>query len=93
LLLKALGRRVGDPDLHTHRFRHSFTMNALRSGMKEPMLRLIGGWKKIPETCMRTLAVEDAARELREISPADRLGEAFVVQQKNRRKGQPRGRL
>ena len=91
-MLKALGRRVGDPDLHTHRFRHSFTMNALRAGMKEPLLRLIGGWKKIPETYLRTLAVEDAAQVLRDISPADRLAEALDGHQ-DMRPGPARGRL
>ena len=52
------------------------------------MLRLVGGWKKIPDTYLRTLAAEDAARIHREISPADRLGEALEG-----RRGKARGRL
>ena len=56
------------------------------------MLRLIGGWQKIPETYMRTLAIDDAAKELRAISPADRLGEALEGRQ-DRCRGQATGRL
>ena len=48
--------------MNMHRFGHTFAINVLRSGMSEPMLRLLGGWKKIPDTYLRTLSVEDAAR-------------------------------
>lgn len=78
--LKTLGARADDPDMHMHRFRHTYVVNALRAGMSEPILRLIGGWKKIPDTYLRTLSVDDAARVHREISPADRLGEAADTQ-------------
>lgn len=92
-LIKRLGAQAEIPDLHTHRFRHSYAVNALRAGMSEPMLRLVGGWKKIPETYLRTLAAEDAARIHREISPADRLGEALEHRGQDRRRGDARGRL
>lgn len=45
-LIKRLGARAEIPDLHTHRFRHSYAVNALRAGMSEPMLRLVGGGRK-----------------------------------------------
>ena len=35
LLLRRMGERAGVPNLHTHRFRHSYAMNALRAGMPE----------------------------------------------------------
>ena len=90
--VKRRDEKADIPDLHTHRFRHSYAVNALRAGMSEPMLRLVGGWKKIPPTYLRTLDMEDAARIHREISPADRLGEALEGRQ-DRRRGQARGRL
>lgn len=92
LTIKALGARAHDPGLHIHRFRHTSAINLLREGMSEPMLRLLGGWKKIPETYLRTPAAEDAARIHREISPADRLGEALEGHQA-RRRGSAKGRL
>ena len=70
---------------------HSYAVNALRASMSEPMLGLVGGWKKIPDTYLRTLAAEDATRIHREISPADRLGQALQANQK--RRGPARGRL
>lgn len=91
--IKRLGERADIPDLHTHRFRHSYAVNALRAGMSEPMLRLVGGWKKIPDTYLRTLAAEDAARIHREISPADRLGDAVQRQEPKRPRGPSKGRL
>ena len=91
--IKRLGERAEIPDLHTHRFRHSYAVNALRAGMSEPMLRLIGGWKKVPPTYLRTLDAEDAARIHREISPADRLVEALEHRSEDRRRGAARGRL
>ena len=41
--------------------------------MPEKVLRMIAGWKKIPETYFATLTAEEAAAFHREISPADRL--------------------
>ena len=46
----------------------------------------------LPETYLRTLAVEDAARIHREISLADRLGEALEHRGQDRRRD-ARGRL
>ena len=44
--------------------------------------QLAGGWKRIPDTYLRTLGAEDVARVHREISPADKL-----TQKKNTRHG------
>ena len=65
----------------------------LRNGMPLPMVELVGGWKKMPATYLRTLAAEDAAVDFEKFSPADRLGEAVERQGQNRRRGQARGRL
>ena len=90
--IKRLGERADIPDLHTHRFRHSYAMNALRAGMSEPMLRLLGSCKKIPPTYLRTLDMDAAARIHRDISPTDRLGDGGSDTQEQRQ-GQPRGRI
>ncbi len=45
MLLKRLGARAGVPGLHTHRFRHTYAMAALRSGMPERVLMYAGGGK------------------------------------------------
>ena len=75
-ILKRLGSRAGIPNLHTHRFRHSYAINALRAGMPEQVLKIVGGWKKIPDTYFRTLDAEDAMEFHRQVSPGDRLGRA-----------------
>ena len=72
-MLKRLSAEAGVSDLHTHRFRHTFAMAALRSGMPEQILRILGGWRTIPATYFRTLDQEDAKRFHREMSPADKL--------------------
>ena len=73
LMLIRLGKRAGIKGLHTHRFRHTYAVNALRAGMPERILQIAGGWRRIPDTYLRTLDEEDAARIHRSISPADRL--------------------
>ena len=78
-MLKRLGKRAGIPSLHTHRFRHSYAINALRAGMPERVLQTVGGWKKIPDTYFRTLDAEDAMEFHRQVSPGDRLGKAPSV--------------
>ena len=94
-MLRRLGDRAGVPNLHPHRFRHSYVINALRAKMPEHILRLNGGWEKIPETYFRTLGADDVAQFHREMSPADRLAraamEAGAGQGPKRRK--VRGRL
>lgn len=75
ILLKRLGQRAGVPNLHTHRFRHTFATGYLRNGGAERYLRIIGGWRRIPETYFRTLGIEDVARAHRQLSPGDRLAE------------------
>ena len=62
-------------------------MNALRAKMPEQMLRLVAGWKKIPETYFRTLATEDVARVHPEMSPADKLWRARENSNRKRQKG------
>ncbi len=42
--------------------------------MAQRVLEIIGDWKKIPDTYMRTLGYEDAEKFHRQISPADKLG-------------------
>ena len=75
-LLKRLAKRADIEDMHPHRFRHSYAINALRAGMPEQILKIVGGWRKIPETYFRTLGEEDAVEFHRQVSPGDRLGKA-----------------
>ena len=91
-MLKRLGERCGIPNLHTHRFRHSFAMNALRAKIPEQVIREMAGWVDIPPTYFKTLAAEDVAQFHREMSPADRLGRGGPEQRK-RGPGKARGRL
>ena len=95
LMLKRLGKRAGIPQLHTHRFRHSYAMNALRGGMPERVLQIVGGWRKIPDTYFRTLDQEDAQQFHRAVSPGDRLADGARAGISKRRRGQskPKGRL
>ena len=92
LMLKTLGRRAGVKGLHTHRFRHTYAMNALQAGMQERYLAHEGGWKKIPETYFRTLGPEQIAERHRELSPAARLREAVKRRARPDRPG-VRGKL
>ena len=94
-VLKRLGKRAGIADLRPHRFRHSYAVNALRAGMPEQVLKIVGGWRKIPETYFRTLGEEDARQFHRQVSPGDRLGRAASVGRARQRPGggKPRGRL
>ena len=94
-MLKRLGNRAGISDLHTHRFRHSYAMNSLRAGMPERVLKIIGGWKKIPDTYFKTLDAEDAQRFHRQVSPGDKLGKtpSGRAARLRRGRGHPRGKL
>ena len=95
LMLKRLGKRAGISNLHTHRFRHSYAINAMRSGMPERILQVAGGWKKIPDTYLRTLDAEDAQQFHRQVSPGDRLKKAVTGRKSTRMSGRdkPRGML
>ena len=92
-VLKRLGKRAGISNPHTHRFRHSYAVNALRAGMPERVLQIVGGWKKIPDTYFRTLGAEDAIQFHRQVSPGDRLGKPPTVKRARRLhvQDQPRG--
>ena len=94
-VLKRLGKRAGISNLHTHRFRHSYAINALRAGMPERVLEIVGGWKKIPPTYFRTLGAEDAMEFHRQVSPGDRLGKPPSARRTRQQPGSvpTRGRL
>ena len=83
-ILKRLARRADIADMHPHKFRHSYAINALRAGMPERVLKIVGGWKKIPETYFRTLGEEDTKEFHRQVSPGDRLGKTTVVGSRRR---------
>lgn len=85
VLLKRLGERAGIPNLHAHRFRHTFATTWLRNGGPERYLRIVGGWQRIPDTYFRTLDAEDVARAHRHLSPGDRLAE--TLRHRSRRRG------
>ena len=44
-LVKVAGLRAGIPDLHPHRFRHSFGHNWMMAGGNETDLMKVAGWK------------------------------------------------
>ena len=92
-ILKRLGKRAGIVGLRPHRFRHSYAINALRAGMPEQILKIVGGWKKIPETYFRTLVEEDAVEFHRQVSPGDRLGKAASARWTGQQQERQRGRL
>jgi len=75
IFLKRLGKRAGILNLHAHRFRHTFATSYLRSGGSERYLRIVGGWRRIPDTYFRTIDAEDVARAHRQLSPGDRLSQ------------------
>lgn len=94
LMLKRLGKRANIPDLHTHRFRHTYAINALRAGMQERLLMVNAGWRRVPDTYFRTLAAEDVKRVHQEISPMDRLSERQPTNRAGSRKaGKAHGKL
>lgn len=93
-MLKRLGERAGVPGLHTHRFRHTYVIAALRGGMPERVLEWIGGWKRIPQTYVRTIGYDEAVAFHRRLSPGDRLGQEAACRGRTpSRGGKPRGRL
>ena len=42
-ILKRLAKRANIEDMHTHGFRHSYAINALRAGKREPVLQIARG--------------------------------------------------
>ena len=89
-ILKRLAERAGIEDMHPHRFRHSYAIDALRAGMPEQVLKIVGGWRKIPETYFRTLGEEDAVEFHRQVSPGDRLGRMPSARKTRGQNGQNR---
>ena len=69
-ILRRLAKRANVEDMHPHRFRHSYAINALRAGMPEQVLKIVGGWRKIPGTYFKTLGEEDAIEFHRRSAPA-----------------------
>lgn len=72
-LIKRLRDRANIPRLHPHMFRHTYAINALRSGMPEQILKIIGGWRKISPTYFQTVGYEQAVPFHRAISPGDQI--------------------
>ena len=89
-ILKRLAGRAGIVNMHPHRFRHSYAINSLRAGMPEQVLKIVGGWKKIPETYFRTLGEEDAKEFHRQVSSGDRLGRMPSTRKTRGQQGQNR---
>ena len=67
-LLRRLATRANIEGMHPYRFRHSYAINALRAGMPEQVLKIVGGWRKIPETYFKTLGEEEAIEFHRQVS-------------------------
>ena len=76
-MLKRLGKRAGVPNLHPHRFRHTFAIKWLEADQPERVLEIEGGWKRIPDTYFATLGEKHAAAAHQRMSPADRLGQGI----------------
>jgi integrase len=73
LMLKRLSERAGIPGLHSHQFRHTFSINMIEAEVPLPTLEVMGGWSKIPQTYLATLGDRAARAAHRRVSPADRL--------------------
>jgi site-specific recombinase XerC len=74
--LKNIGDQVGIPDLHPHRFRHTWTMRAIEMDINERVICRIAGWTKLPETYIATLGDRQAKAAQMKVSPLDRMGGA-----------------
>ena len=93
-MLKRLGKRAGVPNLHPHRFRHTFAIKWLEADQPERVLEIEGGWKRIPDTYFATLGEKHAAAAHQRMSPADRLGQGIRgYEGRGARQGKPRGKL
>ena len=73
LTVKRIGERVGIAGLHPHQFRHTYAVEAMMNQMPQRILEVIGGWRQIPATYLRTISEEQAAEIHRLVSPADQL--------------------
>ena len=93
-MLKQLSERAKVRHLSPHMFRHAFAADWVRNNKSERTLRVIGGWKKIPETYLRNVDLQDAARHHRELGRGDRVAQR-LAEIKRERPNRPdsRGRL
>ncbi|MFQ6031054.1 MAG: tyrosine-type recombinase/integrase [Dehalococcoidia bacterium] len=76
-MLQRWGDRAGVPNLHPHRFRHTFAVTMLEEGTPETVLEGLGGWKKIPKTYTATIGDKQAREWHQRVSPADRLAKGM----------------
>ena len=72
-LLKRLCDRAGIPRIHTHQFRHTFSIHMIEANVPLPTLEVMGGWSRMPRTYLATLGDQAAKAAHRRASPADRL--------------------
>ncbi len=94
IILQRLAERAGVRHLSPHMFRHAFAADWVRKNKSERTLRVIGGWKEIPETYLRNVDLQDAARHHRELGRGDRLAQKLAEFERERpNRPDARGRL
>ncbi len=71
-VLRRYGDQAGIPDLHPHRFRHTFVVAMIRAGVPVSVVEVMGGWERIPKTYLRTLGDEASRQFQGYFSPGDR---------------------
>ncbi len=85
-MLKRLSARAGfSGNIHPHQFRHSYVLRMVRSDVNLEILRIMGGWTRIPETYLRHLRDPDTRRAHERVAPGDTL---IQENAKTKRKGQ-----
>ena len=72
-MIKRLALRAGVPELHPHRFRHTFAIKTMQAQVPLPILEVMGGWSRIPKTYLVHLDDDIVKESHRRVSPADRL--------------------
>jgi site-specific recombinase XerD len=76
VMVRALGRRVGVPNVHVHRLRHTFAISLLRAGGDIFTLKYLLGLSSLTmvQDYLGSLNVDDAMNAHRRFSPLDNLG-------------------